>query len=42
MKVHFTSESPKTRYYRDKFDKLDIKYFSSELSRKLDSTFSST
>ena len=38
IKLHFAKESPKTTYYRDY---LDINYFSSELSRQLDSTFSS-
>ena len=28
-KLHFTSESPKTKYYRD-YSKLDIDYFNSE------------
>ena len=32
MKLHFTRESPKTKYYRD-YRKFDIDYFSSELSR---------
>ena len=40
MKLHFTRESPKTKYYRE-YRKFDIDYFSSELSRQLDSTFSS-
>ena len=40
MKLHFTRESPKTKYYRD-YRKFDIDYFSSELSRQLDSVFCS-
>ena len=40
MKFHFTMESPKTKYYRD-YRKFDIDYFSSEISRQLDSIFSS-
>ena len=40
MKLHFTRESSNTKYYRD-YCKFDIDYFSSELSRQLDSTFSS-
>ena len=40
MKLHFTRESPKTKYHRD-YRKFDIDYFSSEVSRQLDSTFSS-
>ena len=40
IKLNFTKESPKIKYYRD-YRKFDIDYFSSELSRKLDSTFSS-
>ena len=40
MKLHFTRESPKIKYYRN-YRKFDIDYFSSELSRQLDSTFSS-
>ena len=40
MKLHFTRESPKTKYYRD-YRKFDIDYFSSELSRQLNSVFSS-
>ena len=40
IKLHFTRETPKTKYYRD-YRKFDIDYFSSELSRQLDSTFSS-
>ena len=40
MKLHFTKESPKTKYYRD-YRKFDIDYFSSELSRQLDSIFCS-
>ena len=40
MKLNFTRESPKTKYYRD-YRKFDIYYFSCELSRHLDSTFSS-
>ena len=38
MKLHFARENPKTKYYRD-YRKFDIDYFSSELSRNLDSTF---
>ena len=38
MKLHFTRGSPKTKYYRD-YRKVDIDYFSSELSRQLDSVF---
>ena len=34
MKLHFTRESPKTKYYRD-YRTFDIDYFSSELSRQL-------
>ena len=40
MKLHFTRESLKTKYYRD-YRKFDIDYSSSELSRQLDSVFSS-
>ena len=40
MKLHFAREIPKTKYYRD-YRKFDIDYFSTELSRQLDSTFSS-
>ena len=40
MKLHFTKESPKTKYYRD-YRKFDIDYFSSELSRQLNSVFCS-
>ena len=40
MKLHFTRESSKTKYYRD-YLKFDIDYFSSELSRQIDSIFSS-
>ena len=40
MKLHFTRESPKTKYYRD-YHKFDIDYFSTELSHQLDSTFCS-
>ena len=40
MKLHFARESSKIKYYRD-YRKFDIDYFSSELSRQLDSTFSS-
>ena len=40
MKLHFTRESPKTKYHRD-YRKFDIDYFSSELSRQLDSVFCS-
>ena len=38
MKLHFTRESLKTKYYRD-HRKFDFDYFSSGLSRQLDSTF---
>ena len=38
MKLHFTRESPKTKYYQD-YRKFDIDYFSSELSRQLNSVF---
>ena len=38
MKLHFTKESPKTKYYQD-YSKFDINYFSSDLSCQLDSTF---
>ena len=38
MKLQFTWEKPKTKYYRH-YRKFDIDYFSSELSRQLDSTF---
>ena len=40
MKLHFTRESPETRCYQD-YRNFDINYFSSELSRQLDSTFRS-
>ena len=40
MKLHFTRESSKIKYYRDN-RKFDIDYFSSGLSRQLDSTFCS-
>ena len=40
MKLHFTRESPKTKYCRD-YRKYDIDYLSSELSRQLDSVFCS-
>ena len=40
MKLHFTWKGPKTKYYRD-YRKFDIDYFISELSRQLDSVFSS-
>ena len=40
MKLHFTRERPKTKYYRD-YRKFKINYLSSELSHQLDSTFSS-
>ena len=40
MKLHFTRESPKTKYYRD-YRKVDIDFFSSGLSHQLDSTFCS-
>ena len=38
MKLQFTWESPKTKHYQD-YHKFDFNYFSSELSRQLDSTF---
>ena len=38
MKLHFTRESPKTKYYRD-CRKSDTYYFSSELSGQIASTF---
>ena len=41
MKLHFTRESPKTKCYRDS-RKFDIDYFSSKLSRQLNSVFCST
>ena len=37
---HFTRESPKTNYYRD-YRKYDVDYFSSELTRQLDSVLCS-
>ena len=37
---HFTRESPKTKYYRD-YRKYDVDYFSSELTRQLDSVLCS-
>ena len=40
MKLHFTKQSPKTKYYQD-YPKFDIDYFSSELSRQLNSVFCS-
>ena len=40
MKLHFTRENPKTKYYQD-YRKFDIDYFSSELSRQLNSAFCS-
>ena len=40
MKLYFTGQSPKTKYYRD-YRKFDIDYFSSELSRRLNSVFCS-
>ena len=40
MKLPFTRESPKRKYYRD-YRKFDIDYFSSELSGQLDSVFCS-
>ena len=40
LHLSVTVESPKTKYYRD-YRKFDIDYFSSELSRQLDSTFCS-
>ena len=40
MKLHFSRESPKTKYHRDD-RKFDIDYFSSELSHQLDSVFCS-
>ena len=39
MKLHFTRENPKTKYHRDYRN--FTKYFSSKLSRQLDSTFCS-
>ena len=39
-KLHFTRESHKTEYYLD-YCKFNIDYFSSELSRQLDSPFCS-
>ena len=40
IKLHFARESLKTKYYQD-YHKFDIDYFSSELSRQLDSGFCS-
>ena len=40
MELHLTSESPKTKYYRE-YRKFDIRYFSSELSRQLNLTVGS-
>ena len=40
MRLHFTRENPKTKYYRD-YRKFDIDQFNSELCRQLDSTFCS-
>ena len=40
MKLHFTRESPKTKYHRE-YRQFDIDYSSSEPCRQLDSTFSS-
>ena len=40
MKLNFTWKGPKTKYYRD-YRKFDIDYFIPELSRQLDSVFSS-
>ena len=40
IKLHFTRESRKTKYYRD-YHKFDIDHFSSELSHQLDSVFCS-
>ena len=37
VKLHFTRESPKTKYY----SKFDIDYFNVKLSRQLDSVFCS-
>ena len=39
-KLHFTKQSPKTKYYQD-YPKFDIDYFSSEFSRQLNSVFCS-
>ena len=39
MNLHFTRGSPKAKYYWD-YRKFNIDYFSSELSRQLESTFS--
>ena len=41
MKLHFTRESPKRKYYRA-YRKFNTDYFSCELSRQLDLTFCST
>ena len=41
MKLNFTRERPKTKYYRD-CRKFDIDYFSCKLSRQLNSVFCST
>ena len=40
MKLHFTKQSPKTKYYQD-YLKFDIDYSTSELSRQLNSVFCS-
>ena len=40
MKLHFTREGPKTKYYGD-YRKFDIDYFSSGLSPQLNSVFCS-
>ena len=40
MKLYFTKESYKTKYYQD-YRKFDTDYFSSELSRQLDSVICS-
>ena len=37
VKLHFTREGPKTKYY----SKFDIDYFNAKLSRQLDSVFCS-
>ena len=37
---HFTRESPKTKCYRD-YRKYDVDYFSTELTRQLDSVLCS-
>ena len=38
MKLYFTRERLKTKYYRD-YRKFDIDYFSSDLSRQSNSAF---